>query len=255
MQRPVRYTPRHPLFLNHTPRASEMDTKSLPDLPDEARSLPQPSSLDYDPFEDFDTPSQFRSTSANGYSYTTPPDLDNEDYDRPSSPLEGNEDASDYFLSRSHDQSLSTTNTGHSTSVSSPHPRFWNSTDSADFECAVAGEYSPYDNDLSTSSERGHSSATDRLHTSHSMNFLNMKAPPILSPHLQRQASLPMPSNTYDLAFFLKNTKPPNYSSGASASPAKDDTLARRKSKHKSPLRFLRVTRRSLASKIGPADG
>ncbi|KAF2810292.1 uncharacterized protein BDZ99DRAFT_476470 [Mytilinidion resinicola] len=255
MQHPVRYTPRHPLFLNHTPRALKMDTKSLPDLPDEAHALPQLSSLDYDPFEDFDAPSQFRSTSANGYSSNTPPDLDNEDYDRPSSPLEGNEDASDYFQSKYHNQSLSTTDTGHSTSVSSPRPRFWNSTDSADFECAVAGEYSPYDNDLSADSERGHSSATDRLHTSHSLNYLNMKAPPILSPHLQRQASLPMPNNTYDLAFFLKNTNPPNYSGGASTHPTKEDAVARRKSKHKSPLRFLRVTRRSLASKIGSTEG
>jgi hypothetical protein len=237
-----------------------MDSDSLPNLPlrEEARSLPQLTSLDYDPFEDFDHPSQCRSTSANGDDYSTPPDLDPEGYNRPSSPLEGNEDHSDYFHTRTQNQSLSTTDTGHatsSTSVSSPRPRFWNSADSGDFECAVAGEYSPYDDeDLPTDPERSHHSATERLQSSQSMNFLNMKAPPILPSHLQRQASLPMSSATFDLAYFLKNTGPPGQRGGVPTSA--EDAVARRKSKHKSPLRFLRVgARRNLASRVGSVEG
>lgn len=69
---------------------------------------------------------------------------------------------------------------------------------------------------------------------------LDMKAPPILPPHQQHRAVLPVNNPSFDIACFLKNTGPPSWH-GASPTELEDEVMGRRKSRHKSLLRSLRV--------------
>ena len=258
MQLTVRPSRRSPLFINHTPRAFEMAVQDAlgPSSRSRFRACTQTSraSPDRSPFSSFDQHSPFHSASfadksALPYAYYT--NLDNRTH-LPSTLTghgHGHGHGSDSFQRpTAPSSSPSPTNVGDATRTTSPvslAPYSWASSDSSDFECAVAGEYSPYACDFPEQ---------QLLLGAPKPEALAVKVPPILPPHQQHRMVLPVNNPSFDIAYFLKNTGPPSRR-GASPTELEDEVMGGRKSRRKGPLRFLRVGgRKGLAARGGGVE-
>ena len=253
MQLTVHPSRRSPLFINHTPHAFEMAVQDAlePSSRSHSRACTQISraSPDLSPFSSSDHHSPFHSASFADKS--TPPyacysDLDNRTH-HPSTLTGRSHGSNSSQRPTAPSSSPSPTNVGDATRATSParpSPYSWASSDSSDFECAVAGEYSPYARDFPEQQQRLRAApASAAPPGALRPEALAMKPLPILPPHQQHRAVLPVNNPSFDIAYFLRNTGPPSRP-GASPTEPEDEVIGRRRSRHKNPLRFLRVGKR-----------
>ncbi|OCK78645.1 hypothetical protein K432DRAFT_88127 [Lepidopterella palustris CBS 459.81] len=260
MQLSARYPRRNPSFMNHTPRVFEMAPERflepLSRSHSEARARISRSPPDPNPFNYFDKPSPYNSVPSVDYTSPYNYHVESENHDRSLSPPASYVRGHSTSLQPTRGLGLSLTNLGDaasSTSASIPLPYSWASSDSDDFESAVAGEYSPYEPDVHTRVGQEIGIESRRQSSGHTSSSQTMKAPPILPP--EQQHHLPVNNPSFDISYFLKNTGPPGQR-GATSVSASDGMARGWKTKHKSPLRFLRVRgRKSLAARVGTVEG
>ena len=262
MQLTVHPSRRSPPFINHTPRAFEMAVQDALEPSSRSHSRATQTSRaspSLSPFSSFDQHSPFHSASFADRS--TPPyayysNLDNRTHP-PSTSTSRSHGSNSSQRPTAPSSSPSPTNVSDATRTTSPvrpAPYSWASNDSSDFECAVAGEYSPYARDSPEQQQLLRAAPASAAPSATKPEALTMKPLPVLPPHQQHRMELPVNNPSFDIAYFLKNTGPPSRP-GANPTELDGGVMGRKKSRHKNPLRFLRVGgRKGPAAKGGGVE-